>query len=1262
MTGYRDGRDGEAGHWRVEALEARLLMAADQPLISGIFDGGLKTTAAEIVVNYGDRGVEAWDAYGNPVAADEPVWGPETAVGSISSWEATDVTVTVLGNNATVIGSGRDHDGQTPLAVIAGAAWPKLFVLRGDASLDSMTTINIAREGTRDLMLGQAQQMEYYVFWPGWAQIIDGLIVVMTKVLHDRGEGGPGHRDWQPYAEAFAYSQDYGQTWALIPIDGQLMSDPIGPEGTNRAALFAFGSPVPWQPVREAPLRVTFTGCDYVHGATVAEKMGGQSFMFDAYRSAVGESWTVLPAVSVNRHDAGQENQHAHTAWAVIRENQRWVYTMFGDATSGRTVVTVFDDKYDYQNAARTEYLIEGGDSADDPDGYDRTSAIQAVDIAPTDEGVLVKGDWAQGVVIHLVAPDDPADSLAAQVVHSGMVMDDGRGGNHFHIHHDRGRYVANQAPNPQYTQAAQRLLYSVDGLHWIEIAAVTGVKDPDYTSPRPFLFGDYLITVLSGVLCRLPLPEVSRTMRPLIAAQGGTNQMVDDLATVSLDGTTVTKLTRVGDRVVGTDPTGVSVDVEAPPGDADVYLINSTTATGYRSLSLTGVLGVDPKQVTTMWVRVLPGLVATGVDFGVDDVAVSNDAMVSFGKMIDTEQWTRVMNARDTGGIGWTAQITNGRTTAFDMYLLVSLDTVVSGEYRSAPHTIPAGSTAASEYVSISGFTGADDWTVATSVSVPEGYWDSYMMASQGYAQGHGQTEWPLLTIWSDQTPGAEDYIEFYMMAGGNPYMAQGIVARGMADGQPFGDYAVASNIYLNPKTPIVIAVSQDADNPTQKLHTTVSVGGSIVGDSVIGGQIALATGPTQIRWSNHDQSDMTALAIHAWAVDPDTFYGRAARKALIKGPVLVRSGSPGDFNADGKVTLLDIDPFILAVTDRQRFTELYPRVDLYGADPDQNGQVDLRDIAPFIAWMTGQAAPVDGPIVELAMGEQIGVTEVPFGQVQLNEMSEQTLVVTNVGTRNLVISDVTMSGAGFSFEPLAPSDGEGQWTIIPGGSIDFAVRFQPGSAAQLGATLAVTSSDPNHPMMTVQLTGEGVMSPDGDITVDQLGGQTNVHTVDFGAVYTDGTASHTLVVRNDGMSTLTVSTLGLSGAGFTVDRVNGPDIADDWVLEPGMSTQVTITFGPSYGGPFNGLLRLGSDDPNEGYYDLSLTGWGGGLGDANVDGRTNLLDIDPFVLLIARPNVYSALYPAVNPRTVGDFDGDGQVTLLDINGFISLIVSGLG
>ena len=59
-------------------------------------------------------------------------------------------------------------------------------------------------------------------------------------------------------------------------------------------------------------------------------------------------------------------------------------------------------------------------------------------------------------------------------------------------------------------------------------------------------------------------------------------------------------------------------------------------------------------------------------------------------------------------------------------------------------------------------------------------------------------------------------------------------------------------------------------------------------------------------------------------------------------------------DMNCDGSVDLGDIDPFVLAMTDRATYEAMYPACDWYKGDLDCDGDIDFRDQDIFVNVLT--------------------------------------------------------------------------------------------------------------------------------------------------------------------------------------------------------------------------------------------------------------------------------------------------------------------
>ena len=56
------------------------------------------------------------------------------------------------------------------------------------------------------------------------------------------------------------------------------------------------------------------------------------------------------------------------------------------------------------------------------------------------------------------------------------------------------------------------------------------------------------------------------------------------------------------------------------------------------------------------------------------------------------------------------------------------------------------------------------------------------------------------------------------------------------------------------------------------------------------------------------------------------------------------------GDLNCDGVVTVSDIGPFVMALTNPAGYTTQFPSCDMMNADLNADGSVSVSDIGPFV------------------------------------------------------------------------------------------------------------------------------------------------------------------------------------------------------------------------------------------------------------------------------------------------------------------------
>ncbi len=172
-------------------------------------------------------------------------------------------------------------------------------------------------------------------------------------------------------------------------------------------------------------------------------------------------------------------------------------------------------------------------------------------------------------------------------------------------------------------------------------------------------------------------------------------------------------------------------------------------------------------------------------------------------------------------------------------------------------------------------------------------------------------------------------------------------------------------------------------------------------------------------------------------------------------------------------------------------------------------------------------------------------------FGSVMVGQTATQTLTIHNDG-------NTALSVAGISY----PAGFTGNWngTIAAGASWNVTVTFSPTTAQNYGGAVTV-NSDRTSGNNTTICSGSGLMPTriirlEGDLL--------------FSNVTVDQTATRTLTIHNDGNSTLTVNSISYP-----------EEFSGNWsgTISAGGSRNVTVTFSPTDGQQYGGIVTVSSD-----------------------------------------------------------------------------------
>ncbi len=187
---------------------------------------------------------------------------------------------------------------------------------------------------------------------------------------------------------------------------------------------------------------------------------------------------------------------------------------------------------------------------------------------------------------------------------------------------------------------------------------------------------------------------------------------------------------------------------------------------------------------------------------------------------------------------------------------------------------------------------------------------------------------------------------------------------------------------------------------------------------------------------------------------------------------------------------------------------------------------------------------------------------TSLSFGSVQVGTNQSLSETVTNTGGASVTISQVAISGTGFSLSGItAPV------TLTAGQSAAFSVTFTPASTGSVTGNLTLTSTASN-PTLTIPLSGTGI-SP-GALA-------SNPTSLSFGNITVGNNQSLSGTVTNTGGSSITISQAAIAGAGFSLSGITAPV-----TLTGGQSATFTVKFAPQSAGGVSGSVTITSTASN--------------------------------------------------------------------------------
>ncbi len=202
---------------------------------------------------------------------------------------------------------------------------------------------------------------------------------------------------------------------------------------------------------------------------------------------------------------------------------------------------------------------------------------------------------------------------------------------------------------------------------------------------------------------------------------------------------------------------------------------------------------------------------------------------------------------------------------------------------------------------------------------------------------------------------------------------------------------------------------------------------------------------------------------------------------------------------------------------------------------------------------------------------------TTVSFGTVAIGKTASVRVALQNTGSTAISVTLFTLSASGLGYSVSGFSL---PLSIPANSSKDFYADFKPATQGSLTGTISIASNASDSPL-AVNLSGTG--SPAGTATLSA-----SPASVGFGSVTVGGKVTQSITLTNSGTTSLSISKISSTGAGFTFSSPSFP-----FTIAAGAHTSITATFSPTSAISYSGQLAITSTASNA-TLDVALSGTG--------------------------------------------------------------------
>jgi hypothetical protein len=202
-----------------------------------------------------------------------------------------------------------------------------------------------------------------------------------------------------------------------------------------------------------------------------------------------------------------------------------------------------------------------------------------------------------------------------------------------------------------------------------------------------------------------------------------------------------------------------------------------------------------------------------------------------------------------------------------------------------------------------------------------------------------------------------------------------------------------------------------------------------------------------------------------------------------------------------------------------------------------------------------------LDGTATTQTIGKLIATpAALNFNNVKQGSTASAVTTLKNVGTANVTLSQINISGSGFSTSGIATPV-----LVVPGESLILTVKYSAASNRTSSGNISLVSAQ------------GGVTSVSVSGTVAQSSLNLSPANINFGNAVTGVTNSQTVQIGNPGTVPVTITAANLTGTGFSTSGLTFP-----LTLSAGKTSTFNVQFGPKSAGASSGSLSLVSDASN--------------------------------------------------------------------------------